>query len=102
LIDVAQGLNADRIKRVADQITPEKIVELIKARKEAEMRRIIYAGLEFAKFSNASDDMKKIVAAMKQALGMIASESDLNAERAKKYGISIDPTPRSLATVPTV
>jgi len=52
------------------------------------MRAIIYVGLEFARIGNASEDMLKIVSATKQALGMIAQESKLNAARVKKYGIN--------------
>jgi len=52
------------------------------------MRAIIYVGLEFARIGNASEDMLKIVSATKQALGMIARESKINAARMKKYGVN--------------
>jgi len=88
LLEVSRSLNSERIKRIADQITPDALYSLIKARENESMRAIIYVGLEFAKIGNASEDMLKIVRATKQALRMIAQESKLNAARVKKYGIN--------------
>jgi hypothetical protein len=88
LVEASRSLNSNAIKKIADQINPEAMYSLIKARENESMRVIIYAGLEFAKYGNASEDMFKIVSATKQALGMIARESKINAARMKKYGVN--------------
>lgn len=54
------------------------------------MKLVIYAGLEYQKIGNASDEMKKIVTVTKEAIHLLAQESRLNATRAQKYGIILD------------
>ena len=89
LIRASESLNAKAQKRLADQLNGPVMYSLIKARQGEDMRSLIYAGLEFAKYANASDDMRKILRATNDALVMIAKDSKLNEARVKVHGVNI-------------
>jgi hypothetical protein len=84
----AKSYNSELISKIASRITAEDVKALISARANADMRLVIYAGLEYQKIGNASDDMKQIVAATKEAIRLLALESPLNTTRARKFGIT--------------
>ncbi len=90
LLAASKNLNSDVIKNIANEITPAKMRSAIKDLKEDRMRSLIYAGLEFGKFGNASEEMLKIVEATKAALKMIGRENRINAARVEKYGVKVD------------
>lgn len=90
MIAASKSLNQALIAEIAKRITAAEVKSLIEARKNDDMKRIIYSGLEYQKISNASEDEKKIVAATKEAIRLLAQESPLNATRARKYGVTID------------
>lgn len=86
----AKSLNSELISKIASRITAEDVKALISARADDDMRLLIYAGLEYQKIANASEDMKKIVAYTKEAIRLLALESPLNATRALKFGVSLE------------
>jgi hypothetical protein len=90
LVDASRSLNSVAIERIASRITADDLYTLLKAGENESMRRIVHAGLGFAKYGSADKDVVKIVSATKQALGMIARESKLNAARVKKFGINLE------------
>jgi hypothetical protein len=88
----AKSYNSELISKIASRITAEDVKVLISARTDADMKLVIYAGLEYQKIGNASDDMKKIVAATKEAILLLALQSPLNAIRARKFGVTVEHT----------
>lgn len=86
----AKSYNRELIAKIADRITAADVKAHITAQAGADMRSLIYAGLEYQKIGNASDDMNKIVSVTKEAIRLLAKESPLNATRARKYGITLD------------
>jgi hypothetical protein len=46
--------------------------------------------LKFGQFRNASDQQKEIANRATEALRRIASESEINKRRVKKFGVSLD------------
>lgn len=86
----AKNYNSELISKIASRITAAEVKTLISARGGTDMKLVIYAGLEYQKIGNASDEMKKIVTVTKEAIHLLAQESRLNATRAQKYGIILD------------
>ncbi len=86
----AKSYNSELISKIASRITAADVKALISARADADMRLVIYAGLEYQKIGNASDDMKQIVAATKEAIRLLSLESPLNATRALKFGVALE------------
>jgi hypothetical protein len=60
---------------------------MVKSKRGEEMRKLVYAALEFRRISNASPEMLQIVRRMEEALSQIGDESKLNAVRVKRYGV---------------
>jgi hypothetical protein len=90
IVAVSQSHNQELTAKIAGRITAAEIKMLIEARTGIDMKRIIYAGLEYQRIGNASEDQKKIVAVTKEAIRMLAQESPLNATRARKYGVTLE------------
>lgn len=63
---------------------------LFKSEKGDHLSRYIHTCLKFGQFSNASEQQKEIANRVTEALRKIASESELNKRRVKKFGIEID------------
>lgn len=64
--------------------------QLFKSEKGDHLSRYIHTCLKFGQFSNASDQQKEIANRVTEALKKIASESELNKRRVKKFGVEID------------
>lgn len=64
--------------------------QLFKNEKGEHLSSYIYTCLKFGQFSNASAQQKEIVNRVTEALKRIASESELNKRRVKKFGVEID------------
>jgi hypothetical protein len=90
LVKASSSLNSVAIEKIAGQITADDLYTLLKVSENESMRGLVHAGLGFAKYGPADEDMVKIVNATKQALGMIARESKLNAARVKKFGVNLE------------
>ncbi len=90
MVAASKSFNQDLAAEIAKRITAAKVKALIEARKGQDMRRIIYAGLEYQKIGNASEEQKKIVTVTKEAIRLLARESPLNETRARKYGVTLD------------
>ncbi len=91
LIDIAKngGWNEDDLKRLSE-VTVENYYSIIKNSEGRELRTIISQALQFGKYANASDEMKKITTTFENALIKIGQESDLNRQRVKRYGIDLN------------
>jgi hypothetical protein len=68
-------------------------VELFKRLRGSELKSAIYTALQFGKFGNSSESMKRIVAIASDALRQIARESTINARRVRMYGVTVDSPP---------
>ncbi len=64
--------------------------QLFKSEKGDHLSRYIHTCLKFGQFSNASDQQKEVANRVTEALKKIASESELNKLRVKKFGVEID------------
>jgi hypothetical protein len=62
--------------------------ELLKSSRGYDLRHIINACL---KFDGASPEMAALAGRLKEALTRIGKESDINARRVRRYGITVDP-----------
>jgi hypothetical protein len=88
LIEAAKTFQSDLIAKLAD-VPVDEYYRLIKAKNCDDLRKFVLSGLEFRRISNASPEMQEIVRRMEEALRRVASESDLNAVRVRKYGIDL-------------
>jgi hypothetical protein len=88
LIEAAQTYDHELIHRLA-QVPVETYHEMVKAKRGADMRKIIWSALEFKRIANASQEMRQVIQRMEEALRRIGSESTLNAIRVKRYGVSV-------------
>lgn len=68
----------------------DEYYELFKAEKGDHLSSYVHTCLKFEQFSNASEQQKEVGKRVTAALKRIASESELNKRRVKKYGIEID------------
>jgi hypothetical protein len=50
----------------------------------------VLSALDFRRIANATDDMRRVISLMEEALRMVGRKSRLNELRVKKYGVSID------------
>jgi hypothetical protein len=70
------------------KMTAADFVKLFKSIEGPDLSLVIRAALEFGRFGNASEAMKKIAENSTEALREIAAESVINARRVGRYGIS--------------
>jgi len=75
---------------VLSNTTEDEYYDLFKSEVGDHLSSYVHACLQFGKFGNASDQQKEISKRSTAALKRIASESELNKRRVKKYGIEID------------
>jgi hypothetical protein len=94
--DVAAGLiragadyDQETIAKLA-AVPAQTYCDLISAARGDQLRDLVLSALEFRRIMNASDDMKRVVSLMEEALRMVGSKSRLNAMRIKKYGVSTE------------
>lgn len=94
--DVAAGLiragkdyDPETIAKLAT-VSAQTYCDLISAAHGGQKEDLVLSALEFRRISNASDDMRRVVSLMEDALRMVGRKSRLNAKRIRKYGVSID------------
>jgi hypothetical protein len=89
LVRAGIGYDAETISKLA--IVPvQTYTDLISAARGDHLRSLVLSALEFRRISNPSNDMRRVVGLMEEALRMVGRKSRLNALRLKKYGVSID------------
>ena len=89
LIRAGKNYDAETIAKLA-QVPAQAYSDLILAARGDDLRSLVLSGLEFRRISNASDDMRRVVNLMEEALQMVGAKSRLNALRLRKYGVSLD------------
>ncbi len=89
LIKAGKDYDSETITRLAS-VPVEKYRDLIIGSRGDQLRLIVLSAFEFRRISNASDDMRRVVELMEEALRTVGRRSRLNALRLKKYGVSID------------
>jgi hypothetical protein len=100
LISAAKNLDADTVAKLAT-IPAETYRDLISAARGDHLRSLVLSALEFRRIGNASEDMRRVVTLMEEALRMVGRKSRLNGLRLRKYGVSVDddgPQPASPAS----
>lgn len=88
LLRAAETYNSDVIKKLSE-IPIEDYYKMVRAKKGAEMRKLILAALNFRRIGNASPEMREVVRRMEEALKKIAADSDLNRVRVRRYGVHV-------------
>jgi hypothetical protein len=89
LISAAKNFDPETIARLA-AVPVETYRDLILARRGDQLRTLVLAGLEFRRIGNASDEMRRVVHLVEEALRIIGRRSELNALRLRKYGIAVE------------
>ncbi len=89
LVSAAESLIPDKMAQLA-QVSEADYLALFESRSGEQLRRIILSALDYRRISNASDDMRAIVAKAESALRAIGKKSKLNELRIRKYGISLE------------
>jgi hypothetical protein len=89
LIKAGKDYDPETVKRLAS-VPVEKYRDLIDGSRGDQLRLIVLSALAFRRVSNASDDMRRVIGLMEEALKTVGRRSRLNALRLKKYGVSID------------
>lgn len=75
---------------VLAKTTVDEYYELFKSEKGNHLSSYVNACLQFGKFSNSSDQQNEIAGRAIQALKRIASESEINRRRVRKFGIELE------------
>lgn len=88
LICAGKTFDTNIISKLAT-IPVDDYFKLISSTRGENKELIVQSALEFRRIANASDDMKKVVLLMEEALQMVGRKSALNAMRVSKYGISV-------------
>ena len=83
-----QGRDEEDLEFLASASVSDN-VELFKRLRGSELKSAIYTALQFGKFSNSSEPMKRIVATASEALRRIARKSTINARRVRMYGVTV-------------
>jgi hypothetical protein len=91
LIRAGRDCDQDTIARLAT-VSAQTYCDLISAAKGERLRSLVLSAFEFRRISNATDDMRRVVSLMEEALRMVGRKSRLNELRIKKYGVSIGST----------
>lgn len=90
LLSTAQSMNDEKLAQLA-AVPIERYQELFENSTGSDLNNYIYAAFEYRKITNATEDMKRIVANAEDALRRIGRKSKLNQIRVRKYEISLDP-----------
>jgi hypothetical protein len=85
------GWSPEDIKALAS-LTVEDYYHLLKKTKGRDLHRVLAVCLQFDNIGNASDEMRTISRAAKNALLLIGNESKINARRVRRYGIDVSQT----------
>ena len=70
--------------------TVDEYYELFKNEEGRHLSSFVTKCLKFGQFSNPNEQQKEIAGRATQALQKIASESEINKRRVKKFGVSIE------------
>jgi hypothetical protein len=89
LIRAGKDFDPETIAKLAT-VPAQTYCDLISAARGDNLRRLVLSALEFRRIGNASEDMKRVVSLMEEALRIVGRKSRLNALRLKKYGVSIE------------
>jgi hypothetical protein len=92
LIRAAKDYDPETIAKLA-AVSVKTYFDLISARRGDQLRSFVLSGLEFRRIQNATEDMRRVVSLMEEALRIAGRKSRLNALRLKKYGVSIEDLP---------
>jgi hypothetical protein len=95
-LDVAEALlragkdfDSETIAKLA-AVPAQTYCDLISAARGERLRSLVLSAFEFRRIANATDDMRRVVSLMEEALRMVGRKSRLNELRLKKYGVSIE------------
>jgi len=89
LLRAGKDHDSETIAKLAT-VPAQTYCDLISAARGDRLRSLVLSALEFRRIASASDDMRRVVSLMEEALRMVGRKSRLNELRLKKYGISID------------
>jgi hypothetical protein len=88
LIKAGKDYDSQTIKRLA-ALPVETYRDLIIGSRGEQLRSVVLSAFEFRRIANASDDMRRVIGLMEEALRMVGRQSQLNELRVKKYGVSV-------------
>ena len=77
-------------EEILSNASPDEYYDLFKGEKGDHLSSYVDTCLRFGRFTNPSENGKKIFNSATEALKRIASESEINKRRVGKFGISID------------
>lgn len=99
LIHIAKssGWNPEDILKLS-QVTADQYYELFKKTEGTDLRIIVGQALKFKQFRDADAGMLAISSKSEEALRRIAKECDINRERIKAYGVTLDEDTEKLLT----
>jgi hypothetical protein len=89
LLRAGKDYDAETIAKLAT-VPAQTYCDLISGERGDRLRSLVLSALEFRRIANPSDDMRRVVSLMEEALRMVGRKSRLNELRLKKYGVSID------------
>jgi hypothetical protein len=89
LVRAGKDFDPETIAKLAT-VPAQTYCDLISAARGDYLRSLVLSAFEFRRIANASDDMRRVVSLVEEALRMIGRKSRLNALRIKKYGVSVD------------
>lgn len=92
LLGIRDGGWDEEVLRSLTSIPVSEYIRVLKSHKGRDLRKIIEAGLQFNRISNATESMREVARRMIEALTMVGKESSINARRVGKFGIKIEPT----------
>ena len=90
MLRAAKDYDPETIAKLAT-VPAQTYCDLISAARGDCLRSLVLSALEFRRIANPSDDMRRVVSLMEEALRMVGRKSRLNELRLKKYGVSINP-----------
>jgi hypothetical protein len=91
LTAISQGSYRQEDEKAALALSADDFYKLFKSAAPDELSRIIEGGLFWRRVSNATESQREMTARTLAALAKIGGESQINAVRVKKYGISLEP-----------
>jgi hypothetical protein len=89
LIRAGRDFDSDTIAKLA-RVPAQTYCDLISGARGERLRSLVLSAFEFRRILNATDDMRRVVSLMEEALRLVGRKSRLNKLRIKKYGVSIE------------
>ncbi len=84
------GWNGQSDEVILATTSVNEYYDLFKSEEGRHLSSFVTTCLKLGQFSNASDQQKEIANRATEALRKIASESEINKRRVKKFGVDID------------